>query len=151
MSSLTSMNTASRLPRLRGALDEAGCDALLVTNLTNVRYLTGFTGSAALLFVLPDETVFATDGRYETQSAEELAVASVEARIVVTPAAKQREVLAPLVAGVKRLGLEAAHISWARQRAFEAEWFREVELVATEGLIEELRRVKDAGELERMA
>jgi Xaa-Pro aminopeptidase len=146
-----SMDISSRLPRLRAGLDEAGCDGLLVTNLTNVRYLTGFTGSAAMLFVLPEETVFATDGRYETQSAEELAAASVEARIVVTPAAKQREMLAPLVAGVKRFGLEAAHISWARERAFEAEWFQGVELVATEGLIEELRRVKDAGELERMA
>ena len=149
------MDASARLPRLRIALaesgsDETGCDALLVTNLTNIRYLTGFSGSAALLFVLPDETVFVTDGRYETQSGEELFAASVDARIVITAAAKQREVLPPLVAGVSRLGLEAAHISWARQRAFQSEWFSGVELVPTEGLVEQLRRVKDAGELEAM-
>jgi Xaa-Pro aminopeptidase len=136
---------------LRGALDEAGCDALLVTNLTNIRYLTGFSGSAALLLVLPGETVFVTDGRYETQSAEELSAASVDARVVIAAAANQRQVLPDLVAGVGRLGLEADHISWARQRAFASEWFPDVALVPTEGLVERLRRVKDAAELDAMA
>ncbi|MBV8979543.1 MAG: aminopeptidase P family N-terminal domain-containing protein, partial [Acidimicrobiia bacterium] len=45
---------AARLGRLRPRIDDAGCDALLVTNLVNLRYLTGFTGSAALLLVLPE-------------------------------------------------------------------------------------------------
>ena len=56
----------------RGALDGAGCDALLVTHLTNIRYLTGFTGSAALLLVRPDALTFVTDGRYEEQAAGQL-------------------------------------------------------------------------------
>ena len=58
--------------RLRAALDDAGCDALLVTHLTNIRYLTGFTGSAALLLVQPDALTFVTDGRYEEQAAGQL-------------------------------------------------------------------------------
>ena len=62
------MDVRSRVPRLRQAFAEAGWDALLVTRLVNIRYLTGFTGSAALLLVRPDELVFVTDGRYRDQS-----------------------------------------------------------------------------------
>ena len=69
--------------RLQASLDGAGCDALLVTHLTNIRYLTGFTGSAALLLVRPDGLTFVTDGRYEEQAAGELAAAGVAADIVI--------------------------------------------------------------------
>lgn len=151
LSSLPPMDVAGRLPRLRDRLAEEGCDALLVTNLANVRYLTGFSGSAALLLVLADEVVLATDGRYRSQSAEQLAASGVEARIEVGNAAGQQEALSAAAAGVGRLGLEAASVTWARQRAFASEWFPECELVATEGVVEALRRVKDEGEVARMA
>jgi Xaa-Pro aminopeptidase len=155
--SLTPMEVAGRLPRLRALLDGAGCDILLVTSLTNIRYLTGFTGSAAMLLVLPDDTVLITDGRYETQSAEQMAAAGVDARTEIGPGARQLEVTKQLVtaagagSGAGRLGLEAAHVSWARQRSFAAEVFPGVSLVATVGLVEGLRRVKDAGEVARIA
>jgi Xaa-Pro aminopeptidase len=55
------------------------------------------------------------------------------------------------VGGAHRLGLEAEHISWGRQRQFARTWAADVELVATEGLVEGLRRRKDAGELARIA
>ena len=61
---LPPMDVAGRVTRLRACFEEAGCDALLVTNLVNVRYLTGFTGSAATLLVEPDGLLFVTDGRY---------------------------------------------------------------------------------------
>ena len=48
---LPPMEVALRLDRLRARLDGAGCDALLVTSTTNIGYLTGFTGSAGLLWV----------------------------------------------------------------------------------------------------
>ncbi|EWM11740.1 aminopeptidase P family N-terminal domain-containing protein, partial [Kutzneria sp. 744] len=51
---------------LRRLLEEHALDGLLVTNLLNVRYLTGFTGSNAALLVTTDGAVFCTDGRYET-------------------------------------------------------------------------------------
>ena len=145
------MDVAGRLPRLRERLDDAGCEAVLVTNLANVRYLTGFSGSAALLLVLPDELVLCTDGRYRFQSAEQLAAAGVEARIEIGNAAGQKEALSAAAGSVERLGLEAASVTWARQRAFASEWFPSAELVATEGLVEDLRRVKDEGEVARMA
>jgi len=151
MSPLTAMDVAGRVGRLRPRLDDAGCDALLVTNLTNVAYLTGFTGSAGLLLVLADEMVLTTDGRYRQQAGEQLAAAGVEARIEIGGASHQRETMEAAGAGVERLGLEAGHVTWAQQRAFAGEWFPSVDLVATTGVVEGLRRVKDAGELARIA
>ena len=77
--SLPPMDVADRATRLREGLGAAGCDALLITNLTNIRYLTGFTGSAALLLVQPDSLTFVTDRRYEEQAAGQLKAAGVEA------------------------------------------------------------------------
>ena len=128
-------------------------DALLVTSLTNIRYLTGFTGSAGMLFLLPGDTVLVTDGRYETQAAEQLSASGAPARVEVAAAAEQKKLCSSLVAGagVATLALEAAHVSWARQRDFEADWFPGVALEATVGLVEELRQVKDPGEIDRLA
>ena len=146
------MNVSGRIPRLLDRLSEAGCDALLVTRMVNVRYLTGFTGSAALVLLLPDDVVFVTDGRYRDQSVEELARAGVDATIGVgMTLTQQREQLQRAARGIARLGLEAESVTWGQQRRFATEWFPEAELVPTEGLVEELRRVKDAGEVERMA
>ncbi|HEV3354019.1 MAG TPA: aminopeptidase P family protein [Acidimicrobiales bacterium] len=145
-------DVAARLGRLWPSLADAGCDALLVTNLVNVRYLTGFTGSAGLLLLLPDESVLTTDGRYRDQAAEQLAAAGVNARVEVQPTlAGQHDVLAAAARGIGRLGLEADSVTWAQQRRLASNVFGSAELVATEGLIEDLRRVKDAGEIERMA
>jgi Xaa-Pro aminopeptidase len=148
---LPAMDIAGRLPRLRAALADAGCDALLVTNLKNIRYLTGFTGSAALLLVSADELLFVTDGRYETQSADQLERAGVDARITIGNLAGQRESVSGAAAGIARLGLEAASVTWAAQRSYDTDWFPDTELVPTTGLVEQLRRVKDAGEVARIA
>jgi Xaa-Pro aminopeptidase len=151
ITSLPPMETARRVERLRERFDRATCDALLVTRLVNIRYLSGFTGSAALLLVRADGLVFVTDGRYGEQSAEELKAAGVEASIEVSATvAGQRAALQAATRGVTRLGLEAASVTWAEQRRFASEWFTAAELVPTTGLIEDLRLVKDAGELARM-
>jgi Xaa-Pro aminopeptidase len=153
-SSLPAMDVADRSVRLRAALGEAECDALLVTNVTNIRYLTGFTGSAAMLLVTADELVFVTDGRYRDQATNELAAALVDARIEIgRDADAQREVLAAASAraGVGRLGLESESVTWAQQRRFGGEWFPEAKLVPTTGVVEGLREVKDAGEIARLA
>jgi Xaa-Pro aminopeptidase len=133
------MEVSARLDRLRHQVVKA--DALLVTNVTNVRYLTGFTGSAGMLFLLPSELVFVTDGRYGTQAGEELAAAGVDARIVVARAADQAERAQEIVedGDIRRLALEAAHVSWARQRSLAADWFPGVELLPTVDLVESLR------------
>jgi Xaa-Pro aminopeptidase len=140
------------MDRLRDLLGGLGCGALVVTNLVNVRYLTGFSGSAGVLFVGDRETVLVTDGRYRAQAPAELARAGAAARVEAFPAvADQLALLAELVAGVAQVALEAEHVSWARQRQFRESWPDEVALVATGGLVEQLRKHKDAGELARVA
>ncbi len=148
---LPPMDVAGRVARLRPLVDAAECDALVVANLTNIRYLTGFTGSAALLLVTPDELVFVSDGRYQTQSADQLAAAGVDARIEIV-AADPEAVLAGAAdaAGVRRLGLESQTVTWAQQRRWSGELFRSGELVPTESLVEDLRLVKDVGEAARI-
>jgi Xaa-Pro aminopeptidase len=143
------MDVASRAGRLRAVLGDAGCDALLVTSLTNVRWLTGFRGSAGRVLVLPEEMVLVTDGRYGDQALVELDGAGVEGRVMVgrnVPA--QQELLATTVESVPRLGLEAEHVSWAAQQAYAGAFA--ASLVATTGLVEGLRVVKDAGEVARI-
>ncbi|HET7488247.1 MAG TPA: aminopeptidase P family protein [Acidimicrobiales bacterium] len=148
---LPPMDVAGRLPRLRARMAEQDCEALLVTTLANVRYLTGFSGSAALLLVLPDELVLSTDGRYQFQSAEQLAAAGVDARIEIGNLPAQKVAMGAAASGLARLGLEAANVTWAKKRTFASGWFPEAELVPTEGLVEGLRRVKDDGEVARVA
>ncbi len=152
--SLPPMDVADRAARLRSRLAEVPCDALLVTNLTNIRYLTGFSGSAALLLVPTDdaaELVFVTDGRYRDQGTSQLAAAGVEARTVVgLEEDARRQALARAAGGLGRLGLEAENVAWAQKRRFGTDWFPDAELVPTAGLVESLRLVKDAGEVARI-
>jgi Xaa-Pro aminopeptidase len=150
MTDLPAMDVAGRAGRLRERFGEAEIDALLVTSLPNVRYLTSFTGSAGMLLVTPDALVFTTDGRYRTQSAEQLAAAGVDAHIEVgATISAQREALASALDAGARVGLEAHAITWSQQRAF-AETFAAHDLVPTEGVVEQLRRVKEPGEVARI-
>jgi Xaa-Pro aminopeptidase len=150
IATLAPLDVAPRLERLRALLASESLDALLVSRLANIRYLTGFTGSAALLLVRPDAALFVTDGRYRTQAAEQLGAAGVDARIEIgTTSEEQRDALAAFAPGVGgRLGLEDHAVTWAQQRAY-AERFA-AELVPAGTLVEQLRRVKDPGEIDRI-
>jgi Xaa-Pro aminopeptidase len=151
LASLPPMDVPARLPRLRAEMETVGVDALLVTNLTNIRYLTGFTGSAALLLVTGADALFVTDGRYTTQSQAELDAAGVDARIEVPATmAGQRDAVAATGAGCARIGLEADDVTWAAQQRYASDWFAGADLVPTSGVIEGLRLVKDEGEVARL-
>jgi len=144
------MDVAARMDRVRERFD--GIDALLVTRLVNVRYLTGFTGSAAMLLVRRDGATFVTDGRYQEQTADQLRASGAVADVVIgLTQAQQRDALAAAMSasGVARLGLEAEGVTWAQQRTF-AGWFPDAELVPTEGLVDGLRMVKEPGEVDRI-
>ena len=145
------MDAPSRAPLVRDAVADAGCDALLVTKLVNIRYLTGFSGSAAMLLVRPDVLLLITDGRYRDQAADELADAGVDAEVSIGLTADQQYGTLDKVAGGLRLGLEAHVVTWAQQRAMADRWLASAaDLVATEGLVEALRLVKDDGEVARI-
>jgi Xaa-Pro aminopeptidase len=145
---LPPMEVASRAERLRRSLRGARCQALVVTNLTNVRYLTGFTGSAGLAVVTKDGLLLVTDGRYAEQAPAQLRAAGVDAAVEITVDA--RPVVQAALGATARIGLEASHVSWATARRYADEWFADAEVVPTDGLVEALREVKDDGEVARI-
>jgi len=77
MTEFPPLEVGGRLDALSGRLVEAEVDGLVVTTLPNIRYLTGFTGSAGILVVTGSRAMLTTDGRYRTQSAEQVAAAGV--------------------------------------------------------------------------
>ena len=144
------MDHAGRLDRLRGQMAEVPVDALVITSSVSRRYLTGFTGSAGLVFVTADRTLLVTDGRYGDQAHEQLGAAGVTADIEVT-SSEQRRVVVDAADGVDRIGLEADAVTWAAQRRYADEWFSDHDLVPTEALVAGLRLVKEEAEVERIA
>lgn len=133
----------ARLDRLRAALAEARADALLVSGLPNIRYLTGFTGSNALLLVTDHDAVFFTDGRYKLQAAQE-----VQAARVVVP---RGSLLRAVAGSVKRRRLRRLGFEW-RRASFELYHALRTELPGCRlkpisGAVEKLRTIKSAGEI----
>jgi Xaa-Pro aminopeptidase len=149
---LPPLDVSGRLERLRATFPDAGVDGLLVTAAANIRWLTGFTGSAGLLLVTPHRAVLTSDGRYRTQSEEQLAEAGVAQAvdIVIGGAQAQRDALVAAWGTTPNLGLEADNVTWSGQRTWDEVLGSEVALVATRGCVEVLRQVKDAGEVARM-
>lgn len=142
------LEVAPRLDALRARFDAASIDALIVTNLANVRYLTGFTGSAGILAVTAAGALLTTDGRYRTQSAEQVAGAGAPVEISIGGLQAQRDAVKAILSGAERIGLEADHVSWNGSR----QWGELVgDVLPTTGEVEALREVKDAGEIDRMA
>jgi Xaa-Pro aminopeptidase len=124
--------------------DEPGLDALLVSSLTNVRYLTGFTGSNATLLLFRDGNAkLFTDPRYTVQSKQQ---ATCRIRIAKGPLTKS--VLQEIArTGVKRVGFEPDRLTVTEFEALKKDLPSRVELVPVAGLIEKLRMVKDEGEI----
>jgi len=147
MNTLPPLSVAGRLDALRARFD--GIDALLVTTLPNVRYLTGFAGSAGVLVVTTEGALLTTDGRYRTQSAEQVRQAQAEVEIEIGPMAEQRRLAQAFLSAAPRVGLEADNISWSGQRTWAA-LLDAQELVPTSNAVEALREIKDGAEIARM-
>ena len=126
--------------RLERALAERELDQMLVTDLTNVRYLTGFTGTNGACVCGPGVRLFLTDFRY-TERAE----AEVEGWETVTLAADWLGGIGERLRG--RVGFEDDHVSVRLLEKLKEKLPDGVEMAAAGGRVEELRRVKDAGEL----
>jgi Xaa-Pro aminopeptidase len=150
-SALPPILVTGRLDRLRAAFDQHEVDALVVTTLPNIRYLTGFSGSAGVLTVTRHTALLTTDGRYRTQSAEQLdgAGAAPQVDIAIGPVTQQRQAAQDLLRAQTRIGLEADDVSWSGQRTWAALLDGE-KLVATTNMVEALREVKDPAEIARM-
>src|SRR5687768_17183565 len=134
-----------RLAALADGLTAAHMDGLLVTGAANVRYLSGFSGSSAILFITVRETLLITDFRYQTQAAEE---AGDLARVVIEPQSLWAGLWQNLaqLPNLEIAGFESAHLVHRDfQRLLEAgaryQWRPTIDLV------EVLRERKDDNEL----
>jgi len=136
--------TSPRLQALTEQVAERELDALLVSNIVNVRWLTGFTGSNAVAVAGPDTRRFVTDFRYLTQAAEQI------------DAAWKREVATDLLQRVAdgigeeplRLGFDDEDLSVRLHGKLADALPDNVQLVAAGGIVQGLRAVKDAAEID---
>lgn len=154
----------ARLARFRERLAGEGVDAYFGVRRENTRYLTGFVlgegeekvaGVSGQFLVSADETVVLADSRYRVQARDECPGSRVEA-VYNDFAGRWPSLLSslrPIGGGapgaVRRVAVEAgfvSHATWTRLAAATPD----VELVAAEGWIEDLRQVKEAAELERI-
>jgi Xaa-Pro aminopeptidase len=135
---------SARLKALRERLQESKADALLVTDLKNVRYLTGFTGSSAHLLATGSEAVFFTDSRYTTQAASEVP-RSFKHRTMEK--GWMEEVVAEVSRlGVKTLAFEERRLSYGSFAKLKKNIGR-VKLVPAADMVERGRLIKDSVEI----
>lgn len=128
-------------------LPELGVDVMLVTQIVNVGYLTGYSGSNGIALVGPTTRTFITDFRYVTQAAEEVDPSFARQRASLDLIDAIADLLPD---GELRVGFEEAHVS-VRQHARLRELLPDrVSLVGVSGVVEGLRAVKDAAEIARI-
>jgi Xaa-Pro aminopeptidase len=136
----------SRAEKLAGAVADRGLDALLVTDLVNVRYLTGYTGSNGVALVGAGLRRFLTDFRYASQVEREVPdewTRSTVAQDLMTAVPEH------LPERAARVGFDDAGLA-VRAHAKLAEALPGVELVPAGGMVESLRAIKDDLEVARI-
>lgn len=136
---------ATRRRALAAELAGQRIDAMLVTNLIHVRYLSGFSGSNGALVVSKDLSAqIATDGRYTTQIEEE--VPDIEA-LIARPCAAA---LLGKIEGPRRVGFESDTVSVAQLESLQEACGEDVQLIPVSGAIEQIRLTKDTIEKDRL-
>ena len=142
-----SVLSQDRLKQAREAMASSGAEALVVTHLPNIFYLSGFSGSNALLLVLAGVVHLFTDGRYRIQAHEEAAEARVH--IVRTPLAGAcgEFLLSQSRRKRTRVAFESASLNVAEWVRLKKAAGRDIAWKATSGLIERIREVKSVEEL----
>ena len=135
-----------RIANLQARLQELQCDALLVTNEINVSYLSGFSGDSSYLLIEPSKTSILSDGRYETQIATECPDLTAVIRYSGTT---MMETVQEVLGGTdaQKIGIESGHVSLSLYRGL-CDRCEEIQWVETNGVVEELRMVKDDSEIE---
>lgn len=148
----------ARLARVRDNAAAVGLDALLVTHLPNLQYLTGFSGSAGAAIVGPRTCLLVVDFRYVTAASDLTATLGGLVTIETFDSSYDEAIVALLRReGASRVGIEAAYLSVSRFNAISAalathsalpiEPDRYPVLVPTERLVERARIIKDAVEI----
>ena len=143
------MNFANRLRALRRLMHEHGLAALLVSEPHNRRYLSGFTGSAGVLLITQERQGIATDFRYYEQVRRQCPDWELF-QVGRDFEGHLANLLRALGVQGASVGYEAAHVAVATWQRWNAAVGETATLVETVGLVEQLRQVKDAEELQAM-
>ena len=135
----------ARQERLRALMETRHHPFLLVTNLTNVRYLTGFTGSAGILLLGPQQAILWVDPRYTLQAHQQAEGVDVveERKGILKAAAKWLR-----KSRVREAAYEAANLTCQQHEELRKEGGDRLALKMAGEMIEELRVVKDRGEID---
>jgi len=137
---------------LQNKLAKQKLGALLVTGGKNIRYLSGFSGSAGMLLVSRQGAVLFTDGRYSLQAKAEVngvdpcSEPGTRVRISNKPLPILKRLLGRLK--ISRLGIEAQHLTVAAYNKLQKLLAGTAQVIVSQDLVEKLRLVKDAAELE---
>ena len=134
----------SRADRVAARLAEREADLLLVTDLVNIRYLTGFTGSSAMAVVGPETRRFITDFRYVERAKAEVERFDRER----APQEFAEALKTGWPEGTVRLGFEDQHLSVRQHKRLRELLPDRIELVAAGGAVEAERALKEPGEVE---
>lgn len=136
----------SRVERIRNSFATNKIEALLVTSDRNRQYLSGFTGTTGYLLITEEEALFFTDFRYLEQAKEQSPHFSV-----IDNHRKMLESVAEEVKkrGIKYLGFEENHVTYGEYKRWLSR-MEGVEWVPTAGLVEQLRLLKDEGEIQKI-
>jgi len=150
------MDHARRLRRLRSGIQENDLDFLLVTHLPNIRYLCGFTGSAAALLVGDGGSILFTDGRYRAQAEAEVKDANVRQVKIVIGRKSPLVAATEWLAGQRRsstpksVGMEADAITAAMGDRLASALRGKARVRSAPPLVERARMAKDADEILRI-
>ena len=141
------INTTSRLKRLRQALQRAGAGALLETHLPNIYYLCGFSGDSGALLVDPASATLFTDGRFTIQAKEE--THGIRTHIHKGPLL---EAVGAYLRGRKRLkvAVSPSRLTLGGWKTLRKAAGGNLKWVAVDGVVENLRAVKDATEIDQI-
>lgn len=147
---LSVLRVSGRDEAVRRQLETADkCRSLLVNDLTNIRWLTGFTGSAGTLLVRPDDMVLVVDGRYGDQARDQVAHSGAKCAIVEErSAAAIRDAIVKATRGLDKLGFDANEMTLGQYESWRENL--SVELVKVDPVVPKLRRRKTEPEIQRM-
>jgi Xaa-Pro aminopeptidase len=138
---------SKRTAAARAALKQRKLDGLIVTKPANVRYLSGYSGSSGLLWLVRRESLLLTDFRYQEQCKREVR----GSRTVIIKKSLFEDLLAvPSFAKARTVGFESPALAFA-QYAFLKKRARTKRYVATEKIVEAIRLIKGSGELAKVA
>ncbi|MBI4746217.1 MAG: aminopeptidase P family protein [Deltaproteobacteria bacterium] len=128
---------------LKDVMRSARCDAILITCIENIRYLTGFTGSSGVLLITDNGGIFFTDSRYTEQAGKE-----VKGKVKIREYKKQVPELSAAVIGarLKKVGFEDSDLTFQVYQALKKE-LKGVKLAPLKDRLTLLRGVKSKGEL----